>query len=497
MASIVEKLVLAFGIDLTELQSGLANADKVLKENSESIEKAADKSAESVAKGAQKQNEAIESTKDKTEELKKANENVASSYNELAKTGVDRLKNLALGFAAPLTAAIGVASAISNYFSEAGEVAEMTGQYSMQLEEWRKKRAMLSRITQEDIELYKKGRESLTKFNIVMADLGAFITRQQAPAIKMLLGWLDKFSSWVDKNKQNISRFITVLASTIGVLLIPTILKLSAALLANPITWVVAGVMALIVVIDDLITYMRGGKSVLGDFWKDVIPIIQAVITVVKELYEFIQRTGLIEVAINNVKLSFKAIIGIIGMIANVLRILYNLFTGDFDGMKQAVNDFNARFQQVITAIGGMFTNVISVMVNAFNEFLNLFGLSFDTIKSWGDVIKDAFSIDKLINQAKQALAKFIDWMPDFFKSDSMAEWAEKTKDISEQVNNSSSVSNNRTANVNNNSTQNNNITINTNSDPRAVANAVNNGINQNQNSFSQMTNSYSSGQYM
>lgn len=39
------------------------------------------------------------------------------------------------------------------------------------------------------------------------------------------------------------------------------------AFIVNPITWVMVAIAGLILLIDDLMTYMRGGKSLFGDFW--------------------------------------------------------------------------------------------------------------------------------------------------------------------------------------------------------------------------------------
>ena len=51
-------------------------------------------------------------------------------------------------------------------------------------------------------------------------------------------------------------------------MLIPTILRLTAALLANPLTWFIALLLAVILVIDDFVTYVQGGKSELEELWR-------------------------------------------------------------------------------------------------------------------------------------------------------------------------------------------------------------------------------------
>ena len=248
-------------------------------------------------------------TADFSKSMDKAKDNVKKTSSELAK-GADQVAGKAIGqlagiarmVAAPLAGAMSIGSMIKSYFGGVAQVAQMTGAYSPKLDEWRKKRALLNRVTQEDIQLYKKSREALTKFQITMADLSAKIMRQTSPAIKFLAEMLTKVSDWVDAHSDDIVRFITIVASLIGTALIPRLLKMAAAMALNPITWIVAALIGLAAVIDDLIVWLEGGESALGDFWsmfgsrEEVLEKIQKAIKWVtetlKELWEII-KTGI------------------------------------------------------------------------------------------------------------------------------------------------------------------------------------------------------------
>ena len=248
-------------------------------------------------------------TADFSKSMDKAKDNVKKTSSELAK-GADQVAGKAIGqmagiarmVAAPLAGAMSIGSMIKSYFGGVAQVAQMTGAYSPKLDEWRKKRALLNRVTQEDIQLYKKSREALTKFQITMADLSAKIMRQTSPAIKFLAEMLTKVSDWVDAHSDDIVRFITIVASLIGTALIPRLLKMAAAMALNPITWIVAALIGLAAVIDDLIVWLEGGESALGDFWsmfgsrEEVLEKIQKAIKWVtetlKELWESI-KTGI------------------------------------------------------------------------------------------------------------------------------------------------------------------------------------------------------------
>ena len=183
------------------------------------------------------------------------------------KSGLNQLAGLAAKFAGPIAGAFSINKIVSGYMKDVGEVARMTGRYSQKLEEWRYKRAMLARVTREDIELYKKCREGVVKFNIAMADLSAKIVREFHPAIKMGVDILNRFSGWVKENEHNITRFFMVAAGVITAVFIPALVKMGLALLWNPLTGLIIALGALILVLDDLITYARGGRSVFADFW--------------------------------------------------------------------------------------------------------------------------------------------------------------------------------------------------------------------------------------
>ena len=183
------------------------------------------------------------------------------------KSGLNQLAGLAARFAGPIAGAFSINKIVSGYMKDVGEVARMTGRYSQKLEEWRYKRAMLARVTREDIDLYKKCREGVVKFNIAMADLSAKIVREFHPAIKMGVDILNRFSGWVKENEHNIVRFFMVAAGVITAVFLPALVKMGLALLWNPLTGLIIALGVLILVLDDLITYARGGRTVFADFW--------------------------------------------------------------------------------------------------------------------------------------------------------------------------------------------------------------------------------------
>ena len=225
MAVFVDKLLIALGIDPRGAEQGL---DRV--------------------------NTSVDRTDAKLDELKHKAGDVARS--------------IAMQIAGPLLAAFSVGKMVQGYISDVAEVAEQTGAYNKKLEEERLKKAQLQRVTKEDIELYKRGREAFVKFQIAMSDFSAKLMRTLMPFVKDLLDKLNQFTDWISHNSNNIIRFLTILASTITLALIPAVAKFTAALLKNPLTWVALLVVALALAIDDLIVYLKGGRSEFDAFWK-------------------------------------------------------------------------------------------------------------------------------------------------------------------------------------------------------------------------------------
>ena len=225
MAVFVDKLLIALGIDPRGAEQGL---DRV--------------------------NTSVDRTDAKLDELKHKAGDVARS--------------IAMQIAGPLLAAFSVGKMVQGYISDVAEVAEQTGAYNKKLEEERLKKAQLQRVTKEDIELYKRGREAFVKFQIAMSDFSAKLMRTLMPFIKDLLDKLNRFSNWISHNSNNIIRFLTILASTITLALIPAVAKFTAALLKNPLVWVAGLVLALALAIDDLVVYLKGGRSEFDAFWK-------------------------------------------------------------------------------------------------------------------------------------------------------------------------------------------------------------------------------------
>lgn len=190
-----------------------------------------------------------------------------NSMQNLGRQWGSFLQGIVTRFAAPMAGALSVGAMVGSYLSGVSQAAQMYGRWTPQMEEWRKKQELLSRVNREDIELYRKGKLALMDFQFAMAGLSTTIMRALSPAIRAGIELLHQVADWVRRNEPNIIRFVTVLAGTITAVLLPAFIKLGVAMLANPLTWIIAGIVALAIAVDDLVVYIRGGESAFGDFW--------------------------------------------------------------------------------------------------------------------------------------------------------------------------------------------------------------------------------------
>lgn len=392
--------------------------------------------------------------------LNRSKQQIGATTQAMDKMGAkwaSTAKMLSTTILAPIAGFMSLGAVIKSYFGGVAQVAQMTGAYNTKMEEWRKKRAMLARYNKEDIELYKKGREAVVKFQITMDDLSAKIMRSVSPAIKWLIDKLNNFSDWIDRNSQNIIRFLGVVAGTITALLIPSFIKLGIAMLTNPLTWIIALLGVLILIIDDLVTYLRGGDSALGAFWKPLIEYTKIAWEWITKLYDaFINSTafkafqtaysGILKHLINGLSQLWdlsvevfnaimsggedlngliEVIVGVFNVIGGVLetfigsmQLLFGafiaVFTGDTEVLKNAwivvCDGLTTVSKGAFKVIDGIFKSV----KNLFTEIVDVINNMIDAILNFGSSIRNALNIDSLIAKVKKGLSNIL---PDWVKS--------------------------------------------------------------------------------
>lgn len=381
MATITDKILIALGIDARGMQTGADEAGDQI----DRVEKKADEAKAKLA-------------------------SIGQSVDDFGK----KAGKVLFQFVAPVLAAVSVGKMIGGYFSDVAAVAEATGAYNKTLEETRLKKAQLQRISKDDIEFYKKSREALVKFNIAMGDFAAAAMRSVMPAMEKMIGWLGKVTDWVSRNPDNIIRFLKILGTVVGTVLIPVFVRWAAVLLANPITWIVGLVLALALAIDDLVVYLKGGRSSLDALWK-AMGFVKGDTAALAKMIAWLKDTGLSLAKALGVLLTaftaFKVVTGIIngikiawtaftasvwanpltlalGLVALAAWMLYKNWDGVCEGAKALAED-----------IADFFTGWGRSIADGF------FALSDDVASAW-DAVTDFFA--DLIGQGANALSDFV-----------------------------------------------------------------------------------------
>ena len=449
MATVGETLFIALGLDassavesLKQFQNNLQNTSNTAGNSAQKLENDTQKALQNVDNSAKN----INNTLLKAEEQTK---NVGSSFETMTSKWGGALKGLFTSILAPIAGAMTAGAVLKGYFSDVAQVAQMTGAYSSKMEEWRKKRNMLARVNKEDIELYKKIREGMFKFNEAMANVSATIMRSISPAIKFLVGLLDKFSNWLNANQNNIVRFIKILAATISVALIPSLIRMGKALLMNPLTWIIATLGVLVLIIDDLVTYINGGDSALSGLWSQfgtgeeigkalnstlknlmailsvigkpvavlassfgAFKIIQTLIGgVVKGIYAM--RTALTVLTAHPIVAFLTLIIGLIMWITDAFNRAGGDWSKVFDIMAQDVVDFLNLFgglgDQVKAYISSLFGFISDIFNSIKDYFINVYNILTDSNLSFFEKVKGIFNafIELVGNVARSIIDRF------------------------------------------------------------------------------------------
>ena len=146
---------------------------------------------------------------------------VDNEFNGMASRWGGVIQGLISNVIAPVAGAFAVGKVINSYMNDVSEVATLTGAYNQKLDEWRIKRAQLARVTKEDIALYKQYKEAMTGFNIAIADVSAKLVRTFSPVMKIAVEGLQQFTKWINRNQDNIVRFLLVTAGVLTGVFLP------------------------------------------------------------------------------------------------------------------------------------------------------------------------------------------------------------------------------------------------------------------------------------
>ena len=127
-----------------------------------------------------------------------------------------------------------------------------------------------ARFDKQDIENVKKQKEAQQRLNNAWKKGSAAVLNMVLPLMTAVIDVVIKLFKIIEKNKQFVIAFFTTLGTMISVVMTPALLKMATAAWAAvaPFTPFILVAAALGLIFDDLKTYIEGGESALGKFWK-------------------------------------------------------------------------------------------------------------------------------------------------------------------------------------------------------------------------------------
>lgn len=131
-----------------------------------------------------------------------------------------------------------------------------------------KRQKNLGYFTKEDTVIAAKFNDSITELSRSFRFVFLPILRFAAPALTQFALALTDVFAYMQKHGDILTMALYAIVAVVTGLLLPTLWSLFTAILANPITWVIMLIAAFLLVLEDLWVYANGGKSAFEDLWK-------------------------------------------------------------------------------------------------------------------------------------------------------------------------------------------------------------------------------------
>lgn len=94
------------------------------------------------------------------------------------------------------------------------------------------------------------------------------VMRLFAPVLTEAAKAMTSAFAFIQKHSLAFEIALAGIALVIGALVLPYLWSLFVAIMTNPITWIIAAIVGLILILEDLYVYAKGGKSQFEDLWK-------------------------------------------------------------------------------------------------------------------------------------------------------------------------------------------------------------------------------------
>lgn len=300
------------------------------------------------------------------------------------------------------------------------------------------------RTTKEQVEMAKKYRENMDSMGDTIDEVKTKIALGFLPVMldlsyqfkdflddnkDLIANGLKVLLEWIAKVSQVISNFVraidTAIRLTIGwekalYVLVAVLAFVKRAMImafiTNPIAWVAAAIIGLMLLIDDFMTHLDGGESLFGEYWE--------------RLFDWIES---VQEPISNLKDSF---LDAFSAISEAFSVFLSAFTENF-------NLSDVFGYEEVSAEGEKTESVFISLVNYLRDFFQFLADNKDVIAGIGYAIGYTFSwllelIIGVFSGAGRAVAGFVGFLKDSFdflvalfsgNTDAMLqEWQEMTE---------------------------------------------------------------------
>lgn len=250
----------------------------------------------------------------------------------------------------------------------------------------------------------------------VLRSISTIIMQFVVPPLTYLTNKLVDFVLYIREHEVFLRAVIAGIAAVLTAVLLPALIKIGAAMLANPLTWIFIGIAAAVIgvslLIEDLFVYMQGGKSALAGFWaifgsgQQISEKLSKIWVKLKDIF-----SSLLSTAIKNFKILVKTVASLVDFVLTLssylgymLNLIGSIFTFDGEGIKKAFEGLGAaadRMLQIIIRLGVYikeavlnlfdFLGVKEPLMQFFNWLDNIASAVFGKISGFVSSIVDGF----------------------------------------------------------------------------------------------------------
>lgn len=154
-----------------------------------------------------------------------------------------------------------------------------------------KRQKDLGYFTKEDTVIAAKFNDSITELSRSFRFVFLPILRFAAPTLTQFALALTDVFAYMQKHGDILTMVLYAIVAVVTGLLLPSLWSLFTAILANPITWVIMLIVAFLLVLEDLWVYANGGKSAFEDLW-EMLGTGDEVLATLKTAWEYLKQAA-------------------------------------------------------------------------------------------------------------------------------------------------------------------------------------------------------------